>query len=69
MTRKNDSYLTLQERADKANKAKGDLLYLFTQIQLIKATKTERQYQVVLSTLSDCIRTTTICGLLKERIP
>ncbi len=25
MTRKNDSYLTLQERADKANKAKGDL--------------------------------------------
>ena len=50
MTRKNDSYLTLQERADKANKAKGDFfLYLFTQNSVDKSNKTERQYQVVLS--------------------
>ena len=69
MTRKMTATSLFRSVPTKPIKAKGDLLYLFTQIQLIKATKTERQYQVVLSTLSDCIRTTTICGLLKERIP
>lgn len=60
MTRDNDTFVSLQQRADKANGSKADLSYPYIPTQSMRPTRIAATSQAHRCMLSDCTRMPTI---------